>query len=131
MALQDTIRRLAATPRGRLILALLAIWAFIVLGDSVARVVGAGPYKRDWSGEVVSKHESTAGWIAHVAAGRSIFRSTDKGTRGAPVGPWRLVLKRAGGSTIEVAVPRRVWERAAPGMMVKGLRPSTAAIVGE
>ncbi len=131
MALQETVQRLARTPRGRVILVLLGIWAFIVLGDSAARVVGVGPYKRNWSGEVVSKHQSTAGWVAHIAAGRTIFGATDKGTRGAPVGPWRLVVRGAGGSTIEVAVPRRLWNRVAPGMMVKGMTPSTAVIVGE
>ncbi|MCM2314858.1 MAG: hypothetical protein NDJ92_06880 [Thermoanaerobaculia bacterium] len=131
MALQDAVRKLARTGRGRVVLAVLGIWALVVLGDSVGRLVGVGPYQRNWSGEVVSKHQSTLGWVTHVAAGRAIFSATDKGTRGAPVGPWRLVVKRAGGSTIEVAVPRRVWERAAPGMIVKGVRPAAAAIVSD
>jgi hypothetical protein len=131
MALQDTLRRLSQTGRGRAILALVGIWALIVFVDSAARVGGVGPYKRNWSGEVVSKHQSTFGWVAHVAAGRTLFGTVDKGTRGAPVGPWRLVVKSAGGTTIEVAVPQRIWERAAPGMMVKGVQPSTAVIVGE
>ena len=131
MALQDVVRKLSQTARGRVILAAIAIWALVVLGDSTMRLLGAGVYKMNWSGEVVSKHQSTLGWVAHVASGRTVFGMVDKGPRGAPGGPWRLVVKAAGGETIEVAVPRRIWERAAPGMMVKALRPHTAMIVGE
>lgn len=119
MALQDTASKLWKTNGGRAVLVVVPLWALLVIGDGAARLVGAGPYRGNWSGEIVSKHESVLGWFLQLASGRAVFSATDKSTRKAPIGPWPLVVKEDGGSTIEVAVPRRVWDEAAAGMKAR------------
>lgn len=117
MALQQSLVRLSRTTGGRVILVVLALYALVVLGDSTVRILGISPYVREYKGEVVAKRESTFGWFVHLASGRTVFGPTDRKTRKPPIGPWRLeVLTRDG--SIEVAVPRRVFEAAAPGMKV-------------
>lgn len=115
----NTIRRLTGTGLGRVVLVALALYALIVLGDSSRRLVGAGPYRRSYEGEILEKKTSAVGWFIQIISGRAIFGPTDKGTRQAPVGPWRLVLRTSQGEVFEVAVPRRIYEQALPGTNIQ------------
>ena len=127
----EALFRLAQTTWGRVVLAVIAVYAVIILGDGVMRVAGLGPYRWTYSGTIAQKQVSTWGTVVHALSGRNWWQKTERGARTPVVGPWRLLVRLSDGRTVEVAVPRRTYDAALPGMGIESRSAMAPPILKE